>query len=186
MKRGVIAQPGVISRHQGSFTLERSISKEEIGYLLLYWDQVVIPGNNLVYIGIPGENDPSVSDVLKRPLINFSGSYSGDMVTDAVLACQSIVAQNLFKDVDTDWSIHQYGDEFILPPDSSSKRDYLKASICSALPAPHEDVSYNEILEFKEKRMDELGRLHNLVDELYIDVLKSPDEDLAAKKVFLN
>ncbi len=57
MDRGVIASPGIITPLSQGFRMERSISPEELRYYVMYWDKVVIPRNNLVYIGVPEEED---------------------------------------------------------------------------------------------------------------------------------
>jgi hypothetical protein len=53
MTRRIIAAPAIISIHGNGFTIERGLSPQEIRYYALYWDRVVIPGNNIVYVGLP-------------------------------------------------------------------------------------------------------------------------------------
>lgn len=180
--RGIIASPGVINPLPNGFQMERSISIEEISYYILYWQKVVIPGNNLVYIGVPQEEGLIACGAIERPRINFLGSYQGDMVTNAILSCQSLVAKELTKDRRTDWVIHQAGNDLCLQAEFLEKKDLLKFDLVNALPVPQEGTPINEILEFKEKRKDELNELHALLDELYLEILKSPDQDLIAKK----
>jgi len=50
------------------------------------------------------------------------------------------------------------------------------------LPVPNGQLNFSEILEFKEKRKDELSELHSKIDSLYLDILNSPDKDLAMRK----
>ena len=50
---------------------------------------------------------------LGPPLTVFQGSFQGDQTTNAVLACQSIVANKLVKDKSVDWVIHQIGNEIV-------------------------------------------------------------------------
>jgi len=78
MDRGVIASPGSINRLPKGFQMERSLSIDELRYYILYWDKVVIPGNNLVYIGLPEEELLIESGALERPQIGFSGRFEGD------------------------------------------------------------------------------------------------------------
>ena len=67
MKRGVIAAPGIIRRLPTGFSIERSISPEEMRFYLLYWDHVVIPANNLVYISVPEEEELLACGAIERP-----------------------------------------------------------------------------------------------------------------------
>ena len=183
MERGIIAAPGIIKPIQGGFKMERSISKEEIRYYILYWDKVVIPGNNLVYIGVPEEEDLVACKAISRPRVAFQGSFQDDQITGAILACQSIVSKNLVNDKSVDWVIHQIGHELVLPSGFASKLETIRVALTSVLPVPDEHVPIQEILEFKQRRHDELAELHNSIDELYFEILNSPNQDLSTKKV---
>ena len=182
MDRGIIASPGIIKRQSKGFRMERSLSIDELRYYILYWDKVVIPANNLVYIGIPEEDLFIESGALERPRVGFNGRFEGDQVTDAILSCQSVVAKELLKDKTTDWVIHQIGDECIFPSNFNQSRNTIRVDLASSLPVPIGEVNVYELLEFKEKRKDELESLHSHLDSLYEHVLSSIDQDLSSKK----
>jgi hypothetical protein len=182
MDRGVIAAPGIIRPLEQGFVMERSISKEELRYYILYWDKVVIPGNNLVYIGVPEEEELIASHAILRPRVQFQGTYQGVQVTDAILGCQALVAEKLVQDKSVDWVLHQVGDSLALPPSFISQRDTIRVALTNVLPVPDADIPVQEILRFKQNRKDELTELHDSIDELYFEVLNSPDEGLASKK----
>ena len=183
MDRGVIVVPVIIKPLRDGFIIERSISKEEMRYYLLYWDKVVIPGNNLVYIGVPEEKELISCEAISRPMVPFQGSFRGDQVAGAFLTCQSIVAEKLVRDKTVDWAIHQIGDSLALPTDFATQQDIIRVALANAMPVPDGEVPIHEILEFKHRRKDELIEMHNSIDELYFEVLNSPDEGLATKKV---
>jgi hypothetical protein len=182
MKRGIIASPGIITPLAGGFRMERSLTPEELRYLILYWDEIVIPGNNLVYIGLPGEEELIKSGAISRPRVAFQGSFQGDQVTNAILGCQSIVAQQLVKKSDTDWVIHQIGTTLNVLPNYAEQRNVLRIALAEALPVPPPDTPIAELLEFKLKRRDQLIEMHENLDALYQEVLAAPDSDLAARK----
>ncbi len=182
MDRGVIAAPGIISPLPQGFNMKRSISPEELRYYVLYWDQVVIPGNNLIYIGIPEEDDLIACGAIQRPRIEFQGSFQGDQITYALLSCQSIVAKSLVKDSSTEWVIHQIGRNVVFPDEFNEEKNILRVDLASILPVPSAGTPINEILEFKERRKSELNELHEALDEFYIQIITSPDPDLAKKK----
>ncbi len=182
MDRGVIASPGVINRLPKGFQMERSLSIDELRYYILYWDKVVIPGNNLVYIGLPEEEQLIQSGALERPVVSFNGRYEGDQVTNAILSCQSLVAQELVKDKSTDWVVHQLGGEPLFPNGFNQRRNIIRVDLASSLPVPTGNLNIYELLEFKEKRKDELYALHAHLDDLYEQILSSADQDLASKR----
>lgn len=183
MDRGVITAPGIIKPLNDGFLMERSISKEELRYYILYWDKVVIPGNNLVYIVLPEEEELIASEAISRPRVGFQGSFQGDQITYAILACQSIVAAQLVRDKTVDWVIHQIGESLLLPKNFTSQQHTIRVALVNALPVPDVQVPIHEILEFKQQRKDALVELHNTIDELYVEILNSPDQSLSTKKV---
>lgn len=182
MDRGVIASPGIIRPIAQGFSMDRSISPEELRYYVMYWDKVVIPGNNLVYIGIPEEEDLISCGAIERPKITFQGSFQGDQVTKAILSCQSIVASDLVNDKSTDWVIHQIGKSVIYPEEFNERRNIIRVDLASVLPVPRAETPINEVLEFKERRRSDLTELHEALDELYEQILTAPDPELASKK----
>ncbi|MBS7662613.1 hypothetical protein I0D00_11785 [Pseudomonas lalucatii] len=181
-ERGVIASPGIIKRLPQGFQMERSLSAEELRYYIMYWDKIIIPGNNLVYIGLPDEETLINAGAIERPTIGFNGSFFGDQITDAILSCQSIVAKDLVRDKKTDWVIHQLTDECAFPSNYNQRRNIIRVDISSTLPAPPANTNVYEILEFKAARKDELANLHLHLDSLYETILSSPDPELASKK----
>jgi hypothetical protein len=185
MDRGVIAAPGIIRPLEQGFVVERSISNEELRYYILYWDKVVIPGNNMVYIAVPEEDELIASQAIVRPKVQFHGTYQGNQFTEAILGCQAIVAEKLMQDKTVDWVIHQIGDSLTLPPNFVTQRDTIRVTLVNVLPVPNAEIPIQEILKFKQNRKDELTELHDSIDELYFEVLNSPDKSLATKKAVL-
>lgn len=74
MERGVIVSPGIVRKIPKGFHFERSINKEELRYLLMYWDKVVVPKNNLVNIEIPDEPELLKLGAVTLPKIQYQGA----------------------------------------------------------------------------------------------------------------
>lgn len=182
MERGVIASPGIITIHGDGFTMERSISPQEVRYYAMYWDKVVIPGSNLVYIGIPEEDLLIESGVIERPRVQFSGRWSGVDVGRSFAIAQATVAEKLIQeDKSTDWVIHQIGTDLSVPSDYRDRRNALRFELVNLLPVPSADVPIVDVLEFKYRRADELNNLHSKIESAYLEALKSPDPDLSER-----
>lgn len=182
LERGIIASPGIINRLPQGFQMQRSLTIEELQYYILYWDKVVIPGNNLVYIGLPDEDLLLQAGAIERPRVGFQGSFQGDQVTDAIMSCQSLVAKELVKDKSVDWVIHQFGGESVFPNGFSQRRNVIRVDLSGVLPVPAENINVYEILEFKNQRKDELKQLHAYLDSVYELVLSAPDQELAHRR----
>lgn len=182
MQRGVVASPAIISIHGDGFTMERSISAEEVRYYALYWDKIVIPGSNLVYVAIPEEDVLIKTGVIDRPRVGFSGLWGGADIGHSFALAQSVVAKKLIEeDKSTDWVVHQIGRELGLPPEFIEKRNTLRLDLINLLPVPSADVAIADVLQFKQRRADELNNLHSTIESAYLEALKSPDPDLATK-----
>lgn len=186
MKRGIIATPGIINRLPKGLQMAGSLSLDEMRYYALYWDNVVIPTNNLVHMGLPQEEAFISAGAIERPNVAFNGSYEGDQVTNAVLSCQSIVAKELVKDKRIDWVIQQFNDELIILDDYIEERNTLRIDLASCLPVPTGEINIHDILNFKELRKTELIALHDYLDEVYQQALLFPDQTLASKKAISN
>lgn len=180
MNRGVIASPALIHAHDRGFTVERSISPQEIRYYALYWDKVVIPASNAVYIGILDEEVLIETGVIERPIVEFRGGRLGG--SEFALA-QSVVAKKLMEeDKSVDWVIHQFGPKIALPQEFLENRNSLRIDLVSLLPVPSGEVPIADVLEFKMRRADELNHLHTALEHTYLEVLKSPDPQLSQKQ----
>jgi hypothetical protein len=183
MERGVIASPALIDITFDGFTMKRSISSEEIRYYALYWDKIVIPGSNLVYVGVPEEELLIETGVIERPRVSFGGSWGGSDLGHSFALAQSKVAEGLIKsNDDCDWVLHQMGRTLALPTQFQVQQRNLRFDLINALPVPSGDTPIEDILDFKYRRKDQLGDLHQSLDALYVDVLNSPDPSFASLK----
>ena len=183
MEKGIIAAPARVFGNGTQFRFDRVLTREDLRYLLLYWDKVVIPTTNLVHVGLPEEEELLATGVFTRPRVAFSGSFDGEAIAKAQALAQTQIARDLVaKDSSTDWVIHQLGDGIILPDTETIQRQLIRVNLVQALPVPNADATVADILDFKFRRRDEFLQLHEVIDELYIEVLRSPDQSLSGKQ----
>lgn len=183
MSRGVIAAPAIINTHGNGFTMERGLTPEEIRYYALYWDKVVIPGNNLVYVGLPEEDLLIQSGIIERPRVGFQGSFSGSAIADSFGIAQFLVAKKLMEEEkNTDWVLHQIGNKLVIPKEYVDAKHSLRFELVNLLPVPNGLTPIADILEFKDRRKTELNALHECIELAYIEALKCPDPTFGASK----
>ena len=183
MYRGVIAAPAIINIHGDGFTMERGLSPQELRYYALYWDKVIIPGTNLVYVALPEEDILIESGVIERPRVGFQGSFNGKDVGQSFAVAQSLVAKKLMEeDRSIDWVIHQIGNKLNLPIEFTESRNSLRFDLINLLPVPSGSTPIADILEFKLRRVDELNSLHDSIETAYIEALNCPDASIGASK----
>jgi hypothetical protein len=184
--RGVIASASVITISGDTAHFGNPLSAEQVRYYTLYWDRIVIPANNFVYQIIPDEDILIDTGVIERPTIEPGTCYGGAQIGQASLEAQAQVARRLIQnDRNTDWVLHQFGNDLIVPISEQEERNSLRFELISQLPVPNKDVPIVEIFEFKTRRRDELDNLHAHLDQLYLDILRSPDKELATYKAKL-
>ncbi|MFT7030218.1 MAG: hypothetical protein ACJA2C_001614 [Marinoscillum sp.] len=186
MKRGIITNTGRMVRNDSqSVSLSGGLTDNDLNYYLMYWDKIVMPTNNIFHLAIRDEEELLKTEILERPRVAFS-SWTTNVENgsfDPFVIAQSIVANNLLsKDKLTDWTIHQLGEEIVIGNDQKKEFDAIKVELLKCLPVPDGQLNFAEILEFKEKRKDELSELHSKIDSLYLDILNSPDKDFALRK----
>jgi hypothetical protein len=183
MKRGIIAAPARVSGNGVSFRSEGGLSAQDVRYFVLYWDRVVIPTTNLIHLAVPEEDELLKAGVLTRPRIVFSGVFNGELVARAQLLAQTRIAGDLIRnDRSADWVLHQIGSDLIIPDAESMEKQMIRVDLVDCLPVPRGDVAVADVLEFKERRNDELMQLHEAIDALYFEILSSPDPGLRSKQ----
>jgi hypothetical protein len=183
MIRGVIASSGVIQRGGPSeVSISSNISSEDMNYYLMYWDKIVIPTNNIIHVRVNNEKELIKNGILERPRIRFK-EWSTSSKVDLFLVPQSIVANDLLEnDKIIDWTVHQIGDHVEIADLQKKEFNSIKLDLVNCLPVPVGNVAFEDILKFKEKRIDEFGELRSTLDTLYFDILGSQDSDLQIKK----
>jgi hypothetical protein len=136
-------------------------------------------------MAVPDEDFLINAKVITRPCINFRewSSNSGDGFYDPFIVSQLVVAKDLIKKAsDTEWILHQIGSKLIIPDDFKKDFNLVKVDIINCLPIPQEDIDFEKVLNFKVKRHDELEGLHSSIDDIYFDILNSPDKKLQSQK----
>lgn len=183
MEKGIIAAPARVSGNGAQFRSEGGLTPEELRYFLMYWDKVVIPTTNLIHLAVPQEEELLTTGVVTRPRVPFSGAFNGELMARAQLLAQTAVAKDLIKnDRTVDWALHQIGAEIIVPDNESIEKQLIRVDLVNSLPVPNGDVPFPDILEFKERRKDEFTQLHSAIDDLYLEILSSPDPHLKSKQ----
>ncbi|WP_320725885.1 DUF6236 family protein [Enterobacter ludwigii] len=185
MKRGVVftVQELLKLNNGKGFTTGKSISAEEVNYLILYWDKLVSPANRFIYLGFDNEEELAKCGVLFRPVFTPQGFMDGRGVTD-FHARTHVEALKMMrqKEREVDWRMHFFNNEVSIPQEAAQQKEVVRFELAELLPVPPKDTPLQEILEFKERRNDELQALHGYLDELYDEVLKSGDFNLQKAK----
>lgn len=185
MERGVVFSAYEVCRLEGldGFQTGAVISDLDLNYLTLYWDRLVSPTNNILHRPLNNERDLITCGILTRPKFFrpeiTNSAEIPDFYTDTHVKTLSALRN---KEVNVDWRMHFLNDQINISPELATKKEVLRFELGNLLPVPMSDTPINEILEFKERRSDELAALHEYIDELYKEVLLSCDFNLQKAK----
>lgn len=175
MDRGVVVSPyftfdGSSLHFPGLVGIEPLYLK----HYILYWDKVEFPNNNMIHIGDAPEFEYLYSEgVLQRTNVNLSG-FSGN-VGFAYLIAQAEAIRKLNDLESGRWTVAQNSNQIVLPENVSTNTATVEFELYNILPSPGDDVSYEDILDFKSRRKDELLAFRASMDDIYLEISKSGD-----------
>lgn len=173
--RGIVISPGFKSTGPDSFSVNTVGIDGILRHCLLYWDRIEWPQNNLFAIG--GSPDAAVLEsagILQRHRINFSGQFSGDF-TPLIAQGQLKVFEILEKEQPGAWSLAQSSDVLRFPGQTIADHRAIEVQLDEALPVPADGVSFQDILEFKQRHSAELMALRSALDSMYSEILTADD-----------
>jgi uncharacterized protein (DUF697 family) len=143
---------------------------------LLYWDKIDWPDNNIISIGESDDDGMAFlksEGILERTMVQFS-SFHGN-IGNAMLDMQ-VLALDLRNEREPGaWSLAQQSAHLASTETGTSVARSIEVELYSALPIPSSDVPFESIIEFKERRSDELLNFRSTMDELYQQVVASAD-----------
>jgi hypothetical protein len=114
--------------------------------------------------------DAGLIERTKIKFASFSGNigYSMLIMQEAALALRN-------KQEPGCWSLAQPRKQLILPDEVSEQSRTIEVELYKSIPVPVAAVTLEDILEFKERRKDELIRFRGAMDSLYLEVINSGD-----------
>lgn len=188
MKRGIVSIPMEISTSEDglAFIGGSGLNALDLNFFAMYWDELIIPASDLVYLGINNEEPFIEAGFLQRPKIpRQKNSLTGDELISAYSNAQTYwLDKKRSEDKDSDWRMSIVGDNFRLHEDGSELKQSFRLELARALPVPDTSVNINEILEFKTKWNSEYEAFNSYLDELYLEVVSSGDFNLTRLKAF--
>lgn len=142
---------------------------------LLYWDKIDWPDNNLISIG--GETPELLflidAGLIERTVIRFA-SFSGNFAYSLLIMQEAALALRNKQEPGC-WSLAQPRKQLILPDEASEKYRTIEVELYQSIPVPVAAAPIEDILEFKERRRDELISFRGIMDSPYLEVINSCD-----------
>lgn len=186
MKRGIVTSPSKFEFNNGVaiVSIGNQLTPADINYYTLYWDELVVLDSENISQSIPKQQELFQNGILQRPRMVVDGmldiSKFPMLYTNFQVQVLNYLREN---DKSTDWLLHQTGEDFNFG-DYQSRIDNLRLDLLNILPVPGGEVNIGDILEHKYKFKSDFDALHAYIEELYFDILKSPDVELAKRGTF--
>lgn len=174
--RGIIISPVKIIG-KNSMQASGAIDPIKLRQYLLYWDKIDFPQNNLIGFG----ESPEIEYLKKEGIMqqtNVRVTGNGEL-TELYLKAQLKVLEINNGSEKGRWTLGQENIELVLPKGESVMEKGIELDLYNSLPIPTEDTSLEDVLMFKDKRKDELLEFRSLMDNFYLELLKSGDSERA-------
>lgn len=174
--RGIVISPVKIIG-KNSLSIDGDFDPVEIRNYLLYWDMIDFPINNIIGFGLSPELEYLKSiGKLKQTKVNVM--LNGE-VADLYVKSQLIALNQNNKINSGCWSLGQSNIDILLPKEEVVMDRSIEVDLYKCLPIPTADVHFDDILYFKDKRKDELLEFRLLMDNFYLELIKSGDSERA-------
>lgn len=181
--RGIIVN-NEYSGNKESLTIHSGcIDPLKLRQYLLYWDKIDYPSNNIIYNELtPDEKYLKDIGILKRTHTNFNINRDIIINPEILINSQIVALKENSKTPGEIWSIAQPTKEIILPSDECKNTRNIQVELYNCIPVPTANVSIDDILNFKERRYDELQEFRELLDEMYDSIINSCDMDFTKNR----
>jgi len=155
-------------------SLNGKLDPSELRFSLLYWDKLVHPRSNCISFGGTEYDEQYLisAGILTQPTYLYTGGVMEEIIFNTYMTAFSDL-ENREPGV---WSLSQ-GEKSLFINNSAANlidESGISLELIRAIPVPAADVPLNEILEFKEKRKDELMMFRAHIDQLVLEIQKSP------------
>jgi len=175
--KGIVISNPVTIEENGSFTsLGGGVNPIELRRATLFWDRINKPSNNVISLGdlSPDEKFLKECGILQELKVQV-GQISGDI--GSIYTHLHLAAFAHLERMEPGlWALSEGENSFNLRPNASfSQGRGALVELHRAIPLPTAEVPLSDLLEFKEKRRDEILSLTLELDGLFSKVVNSED-----------
>lgn len=171
-KLGLVVCPPMEVKGTSLHVRSTRLDPHELRSSILFWDRLVWPSSRVIHIPSgPDEEFLESAGILTRPEYSFSGDVGQGMAMTQIQAF--IDLENREPGL---WSLAQGESSLLLKDRVLEPGAGICLELTRAIPVPDKDVPLNEVLEFKERRADELLRLRTELNGFVTAVNQAEDK----------
>lgn len=176
--RGLVVSPPIEIKGNQLFAKSSNLDPQELRFALLFWDRLVWPSSRAIHFASgPDEVFLESAGILTRPEYTVYGDAAQGIAKGQILA---------FQDLDRSepgvWALAQGENSFLWKEGLAEEGKGALVELHRAIPIPKHDVPLAEILEFRERRRDELLLLRHHLETFVSEIDGSSDHSIALQK----
>ncbi|RVU84767.1 hypothetical protein EOL70_10985 [Leucothrix sargassi] len=171
-KKGIVVSPPFKPIYTGGVSCGGSPDPIELRKYLMYWDEIDYPSNMLIHVTSPDIDYLEQAGKLKRTHVRFHGTINSGRGEFFIQAQEAAFRNNQLQEPGC-WAIAQLADIPFYTEQVLSVG--VEVELYDMLPVPSSDTPLVDILEFKEKRQDELLAFRCHMDEINEQIVSSKD-----------
>jgi hypothetical protein len=178
ISRGLVVSPPIEIQGSSLFARSSNLDPHELRFALLFWDRLVWPSSRAIHFASgPDELFLEDAGILSRPEYTIDGDGAQGIAKGQIQA---------FLDLERSepgaWAMAQGENSLLLKDTHFEAGKGALIELHHAIPIPTVDVPLNEILEFKERRRDELILMRHQLDTFVLEIEGAADKPLALQK----
>lgn len=176
--RGLVVSPPIEIEGTRLHAKSSNLDPQELRFALLFWDRLVWPSSRAIYFASgPDETFLEEAGVLSRPEYTVYGDGATGIARGQVQA---------FLDLEQSqpgaWALSQGENSFLWRDGLADAGKGSLVELHRAIPVPKQEVPLAEILEFRQRRRDELVLLRYHLESLVSEIERSTDKPTALQK----
>ncbi|AKH38211.1 MULTISPECIES: DUF6236 family protein [Nitrosomonas] len=176
--RGLVVSPPIEIEGTRLYAKSSSLDPQELRFALLFWDRLVWPSSRAIFFGSNVDEEFLESaGILSRPEYTFNGDMAQGIAKSQIQAYLDRESAEPGT-----WALAQGENSFLLKENLVEEGAGVLVELHRAIPVPQHDVPLVEILEFKERRRDELILLRHQLESFVSEIEGSAERALTLQK----
>lgn len=176
--RGLVVSPPIEIEGSRLFVKSSNLDPQELRFALLFWDRLVWPSSRAIHFSSgPDETFLESAGILTRPEYTFNGDGAQGIARGQIQAYQE-----LERSEPGVWALAQGENSLLLKDGLADEGKGSLVELHRAIPVPKQDVPLAEILEFRQRRRDELMLLRHYLESFVSEIEGAADKPLALQK----
>lgn len=176
--RGLVVCPPIEITGSRLVVKLSNLDPQELRFALLFWDRLVWPSSRAIHFA---SNDDELylesTKILTRPDYTFDGD-----IAQGVARSQLKAYQDLERAEPGIWALSQGEKSLLLKDGFAIEGGGVLVELHRAIPIPSRDVPLAEILEFRERRRDELLFFRRHLESFVSEIERSDDKTMEFQK----